>query len=91
MTLANDYIDGQWYHGVVTFDNTNNIVRLFVDGVQIATLSTTSNTDNTGTQPLRIRGNAQSLTEDFFIGQLDEVGIWNRSLTNAEITNLKNN
>ena len=39
MTLPNDYIDGQWHHGVVTFDNTNNIVRLFVDGVQIATLS----------------------------------------------------
>ena len=91
MTLPNDYIDGQWHHGVVTFDNTNNIVRLFVDGVQIATLSTTSNPDNTGTQPLRIRGNAQSLTEDFFIGQLDEVGVWNRALTNAEITNLKNN
>jgi hypothetical protein len=76
---------------VVTFDNSNNIVRLFVDGVQIGTLSTTSNPDNIGSQPLRIAGNAQSLTEDFFIGQLDEVGVWNRALTSAEITDLKNN
>jgi len=91
ITSANAYNDGQWHHGVVTFDNGNNIVRLFVDGVQIGTLSTTSNPDNTGSQPLRIAGNAQSLTEDFFIGQLDEVGVWNRALTNAEITNLKNN
>ena len=91
ITLANNYLDGQWHHGVVTFDNTNNIVRLFVDCVQISTLSTTSNPDNTGTQPLRIGGNAQSLTEDFFIGQLDEVCIWNRALTNAEITSLMNN
>ena len=91
ITSANAYNDGQWHHGVVTFDNGNNIVRLFVDGVQIGTLSTTSNPDNTGSQPLRIAGNAQSLTEDFFIGQLDEVGVWNRALTNPEITNLKNN
>jgi hypothetical protein len=86
-----DYNDGQWHHGVVTFDNPNNIVRLFVDGAQIGTLSTTSNPDNTGSQPLRIGGNAQSLTEDFFIGQLDEVGVWNRALTNTEITSLMNN
>ena len=62
-----------------------------VDGVQIATPSTTSNPDNTETQSLIIEGNAQSLTEDFFIAHLDEVGVWNRALTNAEITNLKNN
>ena len=91
ITLTNNYLDGQWHHGVVTFDNSNNIVRLFVDGVQRATLSTTSNPDNTGSQPLRIGGNAQSLTEDFFIGQLDEVGVWNRALTTIEITNLMNN
>src|SRR5215207_9970288 len=90
LTSTNTYNDGQWHHGVVTFDNPNNIVRLFVDGIQIGTLSTTSNPDNTGSQPLRIAGNAQSLTEDFFIGQLDEVGVWNRALTNAEITDLKN-
>src|SRR5215211_147449 len=90
LTSTNTYNDGQWHHGVVTFDNPNNIVRLFVDGVQIGTLSTTSNPDNTGSQPLRIAGNAQSLTEDFFIGQLDEVGVWNRALTNTEIINLMN-
>jgi DNA-binding beta-propeller fold protein YncE len=73
---------------VVTFDNSNNIVRLFVDGVQIDSLSTTSNPDNTGNKPLRIAGNSQSLTEDFFIDQLDEVGVWNRALTNTEINNL---
>ena len=75
ITSANTYNDGLWHHVVVTFDNTNNIVKLFVDGVQIGTLSTTSNPDNTGSQPLRIGGNAQSLTEDFFVGHLDEVGV----------------
>ena len=91
ITSANTYNDGQWHHGVVTFDNSANIIRLFVDGTQIGTLSTTSNPDNTGSQPLRIAGNAQSLVEDPFIGQLDEVGVWNRSLIPQEITALMNN
>jgi hypothetical protein len=90
VTSTRTYNDGQWHHGVVTFDNNNNIVRLFVDGLQIGSLSTTSNPDNTGNKPLRIAGNSQSLTEDFFIGQLDEVGVWNRILTNTEINNLMN-
>ena len=61
------------------------------DGVQISILSTTTNPDITGTLPFRIGGNPQSLTEDFFIGHLAEVGIWNKAITNAEITDLKNN
>ena len=91
VTSTKAYNDGQWHHGVVTFDNSNNIVRLFVDGVQIGTLSTSTNPDNTGNKPLRIGANSQSLTEDFFIDQLDEVGVWNRALTNTEIINLMNN
>ena len=90
VTSTKAYNDGQWHHGVVTFDNSNNIVRLFVDGVQIGQLSTTSNPDTTGNKPLRIASNSQSLTEDFFIGQIDEVGVWNRALTNAEVTSLMN-
>ena len=35
ITSSTNYLDNQWHHAVVTFDNANNIVRLFVDGVQI--------------------------------------------------------
>lgn len=92
ITPSTNYLDNQWHHAVVTFDNPTNIIRLFVDGLQVGTLSTTSNPDNTGTQPLRIGENSQSpLGPDAFIGQLDEVGVWNRALTNAEITSLMNN
>ena len=88
---SNNYLDNQWHHAVVTFDNTNNIVKLFVDGLQVGTLSTTSNPDNTGTQPLRIGENSQSpLGPDAFIGQLDEVGVWNKALPDAEVISLMN-
>jgi Concanavalin A-like lectin/glucanases superfamily len=91
ISSANTYNDGQWHHGVVTFDDPSNIIKLFVDGIMIGSLSTSSIPDNTGTQPLRIAGNAQSLVEDFFVGDLDEIGVWNRALSQTEITNLINN
>jgi hypothetical protein len=91
ISSANTYNDGQWHHGVVTFDDPSNIIKLFVDGIMIGSLSTSSIPDNTGTQPLRIAGNAQSLVEDFFVGDLDEIGVWNRALSQTEITNLMNN
>ncbi len=91
ITPSTNYLNNQWHHAVVTFDNTNNIVRLFVDGVQVGTLTTTSNPDNTGTQPLRIGENSQPpLGPDAFVGQLDEVGVWSRALSNAEVTSLMN-
>ena len=36
ITSSTNYLDNQWHHAVVTFDNANNIVRLFVDGLQIS-------------------------------------------------------
>jgi len=91
ITPSTNYLDNQWHHVVVTFDNPTNIIRLFVDGSQVGTLSTTSNPDNTGTQPLTIGENSQSpLGPDAFIGQLDEVGVWNRALSDADAINLMN-
>ena len=40
VTSPNSYVDGQWQHGVVTFDGSN--VRLYVNGIQVASTSTTS-------------------------------------------------
>ncbi len=40
-TSPNTYNNGQWHHGVVTYDGTS-IVRLYVDGVQVTTSVTSS-------------------------------------------------
>ena len=82
------YVDGRWHHGVVTFDGS--IVRLYVDGKQVASTSTTSIPDTNGNQPLRIGANSLSI-QDIFIGDIDEVGVWSKALSTSEITNLMNN
>ena len=88
VTSPNSYNNGQWHHGVVTFDGS--ILRLYVDGVQITTLSTSSIPETAGINPLKIGANSR-IADNLFTGSIDEVGVWNRALTTTEITNLKNN
>ena len=87
-TSPNTYNNGQWHHGVVTYDGTS-IVRLYVDGVQVAT-SFTSSLPEVSNHPLRLGSDSRIVDDDLFIGNIDEVGIWNRALTTTEIANLKN-
>jgi len=88
VTSDKSYVDGQWHHGVVTFDGSN--VRLYVDGIQVKSTSTTSLPDKSGNQPLRIGANSLSV-RDIFVGDIDEVGVWNKALDSSEITKLMNN
>jgi hypothetical protein len=88
VTSDKSYVDGQWHHGVVTFDGSN--VRLYVDGIQVKSTSTTSLPDKSGNQPLRIGANSLSV-RDIFVGDIDEVGVWNKALYSSEITKLMNN
>ncbi len=69
-----------WTHVAGTYDGTT--LRLFINGVQAASVNR-SGPIATSTGPLRIGGN--SLWGEFFQGRIDEVRIYNRALTQAEI------
>ena len=88
-TSPASYNDGKWHYAVVTYGGST--VRLYVDGVQVSSLSTASATpDNTGIQPVRIGANSLALN-GYFTGNIDEVRIWNRALSSTEISNAYNN
>ena len=57
-------------------------LRIFVNGVQVGTRAQTG-AISTSTQVLRIGGN--SVWNEFFQGRIDDVRIYNRALTQAEI------
>ncbi|MFB5599767.1 MAG: LamG-like jellyroll fold domain-containing protein, partial [Nitrososphaeraceae archaeon] len=80
---TNKYNDGKWHHAAVTFNGS--VVTLFIDGKQIGSQFTDNEQpDNTGDQPLRIGAN--SLNEDkFYTGDIDEIRIWDRSLSQSEV------
>lgn len=70
-----------WTHVAGTYDGTT--VRLFINGVQVATRAA-GGAISTSTGALRIGGS--SLWGEFFRGRLDEIRIYNRALSAAEIT-----
>ncbi|NUP81081.1 MAG: hypothetical protein HOV96_26395, partial [Nonomuraea sp.] len=70
-----------WSHVAATYDGST--LRMFVNGTQVATNPTVGNL-RTGTSPLRIGGNSGS--GEYFSGLIDEVRVYNKALTPAQIT-----
>ena len=77
------YSIDQWIHSVCTYDGFN--VKIYVDGVLIGsgtilTWFTLGSEFYFGTRP--------SLGNGYFHGSLDDIGIWDRALTECEIQDL---
>ena len=70
-----------WTHLAATYDGTTQ--RLYANGTQVAQLAV-SGAITTSTSPLKIGGNA--IWGEWFNGLIDEVRVYNRALTPAEIT-----
>ncbi len=81
---ASSINDNLWHHVVGVVDRTSNLMNIYVDGIRI------SKSSNYGTQkffsvdPLTI-GSIKNST--FFNGILDEIAIYKRALTDAEVIN----
>src|SRR5215213_1118995 len=94
------YSDGNWHYAVGTYNGS--AVKLYVDGIQVASNLTTTSTptpgtipDNTGTQPVRIGANSLRLVDGkgggYFIGSIGEIRVWNRTLSAEEVSAAYNN
>ena len=87
VTSPNTYNDGQWHYAVVTNDGA--IVRLHVDGIEVATKSTGGNSpESSGTKSVRVGANSRVTPPgNFFIGEVDEVRVWSDDLSVEEVGN----
>jgi hypothetical protein len=78
---------GNWQHVALTFDKgddfTGGLATLYVNGTNFATLNTDFLTPLTSSD-LYVGGGVDS----FFPGKLDEVSLYNRALSAAEIQNI---
>ncbi len=76
-----------WYHFVFSYDGTNS--RIYRNGVLLSTQAASFNT-NTTNQLFRL-GLTGLGGVGYFNGAIDDLKIYNRALTQTEITNLFNN
>ncbi len=79
-----NYERNQWYNIIIV--KQNNDISLFIDGNPISTNSTLVFNNFTNL----ILGNRDQFNFQFFSGKLDDIGIWNRALTDQEISDLYN-
>ena len=78
-----------WYHLVMVY--SNNQVSLYLNNTLLPSGSILSGTTNTVANNLIFGGGqVNNSTNGFWNGKLDDIGIWNRVLTQQEITNLYN-
>lgn len=76
--------DGIWHHIVMTYGGPGTSVKMYIDGVE--EVSTAPLTLATGNSFFGIGKSPWANT--FFQGKIDDVGLWNRALTENEITDL---
>jgi hypothetical protein len=96
-TTVAAYNDNQWHHIVGVYSGNIGAIspsqfQIYVDNILIS--QTTNNTAYSATAPisngtnLLIGAHQVWPTGGIFNGKLDDIGIWNRALTQQEITNL---
>jgi Concanavalin A-like lectin/glucanases superfamily/Bacterial Ig domain/PKD domain len=81
------YSDGNWHYAVVTFDGS--AIGLYIDGLPVATKTASASPDSGGEEPIRMGADSQTLT-NYFIGNVDEVRIWNNALTPQQVIDAYN-
>ncbi len=72
-----------WYHVAVTYDAATTTMKLYKNGLLISTNTSVPVASNTATSKLYI--GCYNGNNSFFMGNIDEVRIWNRILTPTEI------
>lgn len=73
----------RWYHVATTYSRSNNILKLFINGNEVASISVSGNLP-TDTNLFTLGKSANSNT-GFFHGFMDEVRVFNKALSNNEI------
>jgi fibronectin type 3 domain-containing protein len=86
ITSPNAYNNNVWHHVVATQDGSG--MKLYVDGVQVASGSVTTNQNLTGFWRVggdNLSGWPSRPTTDYFSGSIDEVAVYTKALTATQV------
>lgn len=84
-----NFSDNAWHH-LVGIINITGDMEMYLDGVSLGT-NTANENFSANTHPMKIGSLSGTVSSELnWNGSIDEVGIWNRSLTEEEVLNLYN-
>jgi hypothetical protein len=78
----------QWYYFIWVFDATAKEAKLYVNGAKVKTLIAAESAIFNPTSKMKM--GMQKYSDRSFHGKIDEIGVWNRALTEAEVQQLYN-
>ena len=92
LTSQGSYADGIWHNAILTFDGEQHLLKLYMDGLEVATNSTNIGIipDNIGLKPIRLGANSfldKGKITGNFTGQLDDIRIWDYAFTKEQVDN----
>ena len=87
ITTSADLTAGNWHHITMTLNAVTDLFKIYVNGVEEISESETKIIPSND-QPVGIGGLYYSASANGFIGTIDEVAIFNRSLSAEEIRNM---
>jgi hypothetical protein len=73
--------DGDWHHVACVYDGVG--IQIYLDGTAVGTAAGHTGTMEDGTEDIKI---GQLIDGDGFIGGIDELSIWNRNISAAEVS-----
>ncbi|HYO24314.1 MAG TPA: LamG domain-containing protein [Lacipirellulaceae bacterium] len=83
------YVGTGWRHFAAVFDDANNVLKLYVDGVEVASGAMTSSISYPGLGSATVIGrNGNGGTSHDFTGIIDDVRVYDAALTAAQIKEL---
>ena len=93
ITSQGSYADGVWHNAILTYDEKLHLLKLYIDGLEIATNSTKVGItpDNTGKQTIRLGANSlaeKGKINGNYTGQLDDIQVWDYAFTKEQVSSL---
>ena len=93
LTSQASYADGIWHNAILTFDEQLHMLKLYMDGIEVATNSTNIGIipDTTGKQPVRLGANSftdKGVINGNYTGQLDDIQVWDYAFTKEQVASL---
>ena len=95
LTSQASYADGVWHNAILTFDNEQYLLKLYMDGLEVATNSTNIGItpDISGKQSVRLGANSfenKGPIDGNYTGQLDDIQIYDYAFTKEQVADLFN-
>jgi uncharacterized protein (TIGR02145 family) len=89
IAIQTNITSNTWYNVILTYDLSQGLMKMYLNGILINVTQENIYNYYTTNNPIDRFGNYH-FNSHYFNGKLDEAGLWNRALTQQEITNLYN-